>query len=263
MQRRLPVFELVEEWYKSRSDKRPAEDLLGWLIQAFWSGELQLYHPGSETSTCREIFLRGLQEVAKNSSIVFAPTGVSKDPADDAGGEFVYVDETCVIGPADRAGWDEGTLLRAYAILAEAPVLHYPPEFLSAFRTHEVDRGEFGWLCDRRGWERPSFWFRPGERKRPQSAEHRIRAWFATKINNSEKRSKAAYFREAKRRFSISQHQFDLVWQEMALVRDRGQDRRDRVSHPQGVRRDGRHRRRRHRLPQEGCLKEGLSNNGC
>jgi hypothetical protein len=164
---RLPVFEAVEEWHKSRSDNRPAEDLLGGLIQAFWAGGLQLYQPGAETTTSREIFLRGLQEIAQDSGIVFADRAAPENAGDAAGGEFVYVDETCVICPTDPAGWDSEILLRAYAILAEAPVPHYPPQFLSAFRTHEIDREEFGWLCDRRGWERPSFWFRPGERKRP------------------------------------------------------------------------------------------------
>jgi hypothetical protein len=213
---RLPVFEAVEEWHKSRSDNRPAEDLLGGLIQAFWAGGLQLYQPGAETTTSREIFLRGLQEIAQDSGIVFADRAVPENAGDAAGGEFVYIDETCVIFPTDPAGWDSESLVRAYAILAEAPVRHYPPQFLSAFRTHEIDREEFGWLCDRRGWERPSFWFRPGERKRPRSAEHRFRAWFATQISDSENRPKAAYFREAKRKFNISKHQFDLVWQEMA-----------------------------------------------
>ena len=142
MQHRLPVFELVEEWHESRSDNRPAQDLLGWLIRAFWSGEVQLYAPGSEATTSREIFLRGLQEVCEGSGIAFAPPYDSGELAAEDRGEFVYTDETRVVDPREEGAWDVAKANRADAALA--PMYHYPGEFLSAFRAHEMDALEVG-----------------------------------------------------------------------------------------------------------------------
>jgi hypothetical protein len=211
MQRRLPVFELVDEWYKSRSDNRPTEDLLGWLIQAFWSGEIQLYAPEPDATTSREVFLRGLQEVCEGSGIGFESDKLATESEE----EFVYTDETRLVDPNMAGGWSPAKAEHAYAALALAPVHHYPREFLSAFRAHEVDREEFGRLCDRRGWERPTFWFGRGRRKRAPSIDAECRHWLSTMSNGPREHPKNHYARIAKDRFGTPRKRFDQAWEDI------------------------------------------------
>jgi hypothetical protein len=219
MRNRFHVSELVSEWFKSRSDNRSEDDLLGWIIQAFWAGELGLYPSGSDEGTSRETFLRGLREVAAGSEIVFSET--EAEPEEQASAEdpeqfeYEYIDETLVAVPAAAADWSPEIMARAYAVLAVAPVHHYPRPFLTAFRSHEVKRQEFATLCDRRGWERPSFWFLPEERKRPLHRDHECRAWLATVVQGP-RRTKESCAKEARERFGTPRLRFDRMWKDMA-----------------------------------------------
>jgi hypothetical protein len=230
MQRRLSGFELVEEWYKSRSDNRPPEDLLGWLIQAFWSGEIQLYAPDSEATTSREVFLRGLQEVCAGSSIAFGEKYKCDELAGESEEELVYTDETRLVVPVVAGAWSTARAQQAYAALAMAPVHHYPGEFLSAFRAHEMDREEFGRLCDRRGWERPAFWFGRGQRKRAPSIDAECRHWLSTISNGPREHPKSHYARIAKDRFGTPRKRFDQAWEDIVpeLWRRPGRPRKPR-----------------------------------
>src|SRR6185503_3843453 len=95
----------------------------------------------------------------------------------------------------------------------KAPISDYPVEFLIPFRIHEIDREEFGALCDKRGWERPSFWFYPGERKRPLAAEIQCSTWLTTEAIDPNQHSKDEYFQKVRRMFGISRRKFDQIWE--------------------------------------------------
>lgn len=212
MQRRLSVSVLVTEWHKSRSDNRQPDDLLLCVLEAFWTGELELYAPNSDQSTSRQMFLIGLREISPGSGIAFYESSAPYLLTELDSGEFIVELGTQIVLPAKIEHWKPEILSRACATLATAPIRHYPVDFLIPFKIHEVDREEFGALCDKRGWEKPSFWFSPGERKRFVSGETQCRAWLATEASGPKRKSKQKYFEEAKRRFRVSRRKFDQIW---------------------------------------------------
>jgi len=213
---RMPIGRFVSEWHKSRSDNRSPEDLLLWLIRAFWAGELAVYPPNGLRSTSREIFLDGLREYSRDSGIVFSETPLAEEipPGDERAFEVDL--STFVVLPADLGSCTSEELNRAYAILANEPAVDdYPRQFLIAFATHELDRGEFIKVCESKKWEPPSSWLSPVRKKRPVYDDPGFRAWLSTEAREPKKYDKGEYFRKAHRQFKIPRHRFDKAWEDL------------------------------------------------
>ena len=217
MSAQMSIRVVISEWHKSRSDNRSPEDLLLWLIQAFWAGDLAIYPPGSETRTSRETFLEGLRTHSEESGVaVFEATPPEQEPAGEPK-EFCYDLRARLVIPADARNWTPEILNRAYAILAkELSIEDYPQPFLMAFKTHHIDRDKFADLCDRKKWGLPSSWLSARRGKRRDYNEDGCRAWFATQVTGPQKHLKQGYAKTASTRFGVPRFKFDQIWAQLA-----------------------------------------------
>jgi len=80
----------------------------------------------------------------------------------------------------------------------------------------EWHKHEFGQLCDRREWERPSFWFTPANRKRPRARLDDCREWLAREMAGPKRFAKDVYAREAWKQFGVPPYRFNQLWSSMA-----------------------------------------------
>lgn len=218
----LTVSQAVEHWARSGPDRPDPEELLSELLRAFWRDDLRLLQPGGTGTASRETFLTGLHSLADTAGIIFvgSEADVPLDVSHQPDGSVIVHIAYYVVLPSDLRRLERETLERAYEALAEVPTSEYPPEFLTIFRCHMIQREDFGCLCDIRGWRRPSFWFRSAAARATTTDRRqdtrRCREWL-TQVFVGERRSRSSLLREATKRFrALQPADFQSLWEELA-----------------------------------------------
>lgn len=188
------------------------QDLLG----AFWTGHLQARRHEAGQPVSRFEFLGTIAHYREHSGFSFlepsdaVPPKVTMNPD----GTASIDNHRYIVLPSDPSLWTEAVLERAYAELASVAFDGYHEHLQPVVISLTVTKDDFGSYYDRTARPRPLFWFRPDHRsERARRMEQEVGDWLISLSNGRKKKSKRAYFKEARGQFPrLAYKAFERAW---------------------------------------------------
>lgn len=189
----LSLGETARHWANDPTQSTTKTDALGFLLEAFWQGEIRLRAPTSGPVFDRKAAAAALVSSAPHpkfeifESAAALPRLVERT---EDGGSVVDFSIVIVL-PENQSEWSDAVLKQAWCSLGQCGGNSYSEAFIKGMSVQQVNRDEFGLLCDARGVQRPVFWFSSGqlpERKIPgrPSAMRQLEEEMKRRADNSE-----------------------------------------------------------------------------
>jgi hypothetical protein len=214
----LTVWAIAEHWSRSLPQRPPPDEILSLLIQAFWTGKIELLQAAEVPLSQRQMLsLIHLSAEHPGFTVYCSLSAVPPEvePQPDGG---VVINPPAVVLPREEAEWSEAIIAAAAGVLATIPFDGYGHLQLPALAAYMIDRDQFGVYCDEHGFDRPSFWFRRAKRP-PATAGAKVRCerWLREQVKGPKLNNKSAYFSKAKASFpNLSKTGFDEIWRRVA-----------------------------------------------
>jgi hypothetical protein len=196
----LSLGETARNWANDSTQSTTESDALGFLLDAFWQGDIRLRSSVSGPVFDRKAATAALVSSAPHPGIVIFESAAALphqvEKTEDGG---IVVDlriaivflRIAIVLPLDSSNWSDAVLGEAWGSLSQCGGDSYSVAFIKGMSVQQVSRDEFALLCDARGIQRPVFWFaagQPPERRVPgrPSAMRRLEKEMKRRADNGE-----------------------------------------------------------------------------